>query len=198
MSDDSSSPSSPDASSDTDEPPTRLIRGARRVASLAQRLTTGVAWLAGASAGAGLLLWGLFWWPITPRPVVLLGAGASLLLLLAPAATLGLFYQGLYDLQALPDRLSTHARRTAEHSAEAARATTTNGFDGPLGWLWGLVKQIWALRTVLTENRALLIRYGALLRFVTPGFLLLVALAAGLSFLLVPIAAVAGLVTLMG
>lgn len=167
------------------------------MASLAQRLTTGVAWLAGASAGAGLLLWGLLWWPIAPRPVGLLGAGASLVLLLAPAATLALFYQGLYDLQALPSRFSNHARRTAEHSAEAARATTTDGSDDRLGWLWGLVKQIWALRTVLTENRALLVRYGALLRFVTPGFLLLVALAAGLSALLVPIAAVAGLVALI-
>jgi hypothetical protein len=184
-------------SSDDDATSHGLVRAARSAASLARRLTTGVVVLTGASAGAALLLWGVLWWPLSTAPLALLGAGTTLLLLLAPAAVLGLFYQGLSDLQALPDRLSDRTARTAEQSAAAVRAATTDAPDGLLARLWGVVKQIWALRTVLTENRALLLRYGALLRFVTPGFLLLVALAAGISLLLVPGALLAGLVALL-
>jgi hypothetical protein len=117
--------------------------------------------------------------------------------LVGPAAVLALFYQGLRDLRALPERLAERAARTAEQSAEAVKAAAGGTADGLLGRLWGLVRQIWALRTVLTENRALLVRYGALLRFVTPGFLLLVALAAGASLVLVPVAALAGGVALL-
>lgn len=178
-------------------PDSRLLRAARTVAGLARRLRTGVAVLAGAAAGAGLLLWILFWWPPVLRPLPLAGTGAILLVLLAPAAVLGLFVQGLHDLLALPDRLSERTAETVDQSAEAVRATTTDAPDGVLGRLWGLVRQIWALRTVLSENRALLVRYGALLRFVTPGFLLLVVLAAGISLLLVPGAVLAALVALL-
>lgn len=175
----------------------RLARAARTGAALARRLRTGVAVLAGTAAGAGLLLWGLLWWPPALRPLPLVGAGATLLALIAPAAVLGLFVQGLHDLLALPDRLSERTAETVDQSAEAVRATTTDAPDGVLGRLWGLVRQIWALRTVLSDNRALLVRYGALLRFLTPGFLLIVALAAGLSLLLVPGAALTGLVALL-
>jgi hypothetical protein len=186
-----STPSSPDTAD------SRLVRTVRTAAALARRLTTAVAVLMGTAAGAGLLLWALLWWPPSLRPLPLVGAGATLLVLLAPAAVLGLFYQGLHDLLALPDRLSARTARTAEQSAEAVRAATTDASAGLIGHLWDLIKQIWALRTVLAENRALLLHYGALLRFVTPGFLLLVALAAGLSLLLVPVAAIAGLVVLL-
>ena len=123
--------------------------------------------------------------------------GTTLLVLLAPAAVLGLFVQGLHDLLTLPDRLSERTAETVDQSAKAMRTATTDAPDGILGRLWTLVRQIWALRTVLSENRALLLRYGALLRFVTPGFLLLVVLAAGLSPLLVPVAAGAGLIVLL-
>jgi hypothetical protein len=176
----------PSAASDS-----RLLPTARTVAGLARRLRTGIAVLAGTAAGAGLLLWSLLWWPPALRLLPLVGAGATLGLLLAPAVVLGLFVQGLHDLLALPDRLSERTAETVDQSAEAVRATTTDAPDGILGRLWGLVRQIWALRTVLSENRALLVRCGALLRFVTPGFLLLVVLAAGLSLLLVPGATVA-------
>lgn len=167
------------------------------MAALARRLMTGVAVLAGTSAGAGLLLWGVLWWPLSSRSVVLMGAGATLVVLLAPAAVLGLFYQGLHDLRALPDRVSERTARTAEQSVETARAATTDAPAGLFRRLWYIVKEIWSLRTVLTENRAMLVRYSALLRFVTPGFLLLVAVAAGVSVVLVPVAAAAGLIVLL-
>ena len=186
----------PDAASSTASD-SRLRQAARTGAALACRLRTGVAVLTGVSAGAGLLLWGLLWWPPTLRLLPLVGAGTTLVVLLAPAAVLGLFVQGLHDLLALPERLSDRAAETVDQSAEAVRATTTDAPDGVLGRLWGLVREIWALRTVLSENRALLLRYGALLRFVTPGFLLLVVLAAGISLLLVPGAVLAAFVALL-
>jgi len=101
---------------------------------------------------------------------------------------------GLRDLWALPERLSERATRTLEQSGDAVWSVAAESEPTLLGRLWGLVKQIWALRQVLLENRALLVRYGALVRFVTPGFLLLVALAAGLSLLLIPVAVLAALV----
>jgi hypothetical protein len=153
--------------------------------------------LTGTSAAAGLWLWALFWWPLSWNVGSLLGAAVTLVVLVGPAAVLALFYQGLRDLQALPERLAERAARTAEQSAEAVRSATTDAPRSWMGRLWGLVRQIWALRMVLTENRALLLRYGALLRFVTPGFLLLVVGAAGISLLLVPAAAMAGLVALL-
>lgn len=157
----------------------------------------GVAVLAGLSAAAGLLLWTLLWWPPSLRLGPLLGAAITLALFLGPALVLGLFYQGLSDLLALPDRLADRTTRTVEQSGEAARSVTGTEASGPLGRLWSIVKQIWSLRSVLLENRALFLRYGALLRFVTPGFLLLVVLAAGLSLLLVPLAVIVGLAALL-
>jgi len=149
--------------------------------------------LALCSAGAGLLLWSLLWWPVPVRLLPLLGAAATLGGLLAPAALLGLFYQGLRDLWALPARLSEHTSRTVSESGETVKAVAAESSSTGLGRLWPIVKQIWALRRVLLDHRALLVRYGALIRFLTPGFLLLVVLATGLSLLLIPVAAVAGL-----
>jgi hypothetical protein len=188
------SDASPSASRSSESADGRLVRAARTLATLARRLSWGVAVLAGASAGAGATLWGLLWWPLSPTLGSLLGAGVTLVLLLGPAAVLGLFYVGLRDLLALPARLSERGGRTVEQSADVLRSVATDQRAGLLGRLWGVLRQIWALRSVLQENRALLVRYGALVRFVNPGFLLLVVLSAALTLLLVPVAAVAGLV----
>ena len=180
------------ASSDPDDDG-RLARAAQALSTLARRLSGGVAVLAGSSAAAGLLLWGLLWWPVPLRPLSLLGAAATLGAFFAPAVILGLFYQGLRDLWALPDRLAEHTSRTISQSGEAVESVTAGSSTGRIGRLWRIVKQIWALRRVLLDHRALLVRYGALIRFLTPGFLLLVVLATGLSLLLIPVAAIAGL-----
>ncbi|WP_263841078.1 hypothetical protein [Salinibacter sp.] len=173
----------------------RLMQAARAAASLAARLTTAAGALAGTSAGAGLLLWGLLWWPVGNRLASLVGAGGTFVLLLGPSAVLALFYLGLRDLRALPDRLANRTARTVEQSADAAAAVASGpSGSGLFGRLWGIVTHIWALRGVLLENRALLVRYGALLRFVNPGFLLLVVGAAVATGLLVPGALLAVLV----
>ena len=161
-----------------------LARAAQAAATLAAGLTTGAGVLAGLSAGAGLLLWGMLWDWGTSGPLLLVVA--TLGLLLTPAAVLGLFYLGLRDLLALPDRLSDRTARTVEQSADAVRSVTTETPSSLPGRLWGIVKKIWALRSVLSENRALLVRYGALIRFVNPGFLLLVVGATMATGLLMP------------
>lgn len=180
-----------DSSHSPDPADGRLMQAARTVAALARRLSRGVAVLTGASGAAGLLLWGLLWGLPTLSVSDLLGAGLTGALLLGPAAVLGLFYQGLRDLLALPDRIADHTRRTVDQSAEAARSVTDDRYAGLLGRIWGVVKHIWHLRTVLLENRDLLLRYGLLVRFVNPGFLLLVVGATLLSLLLIPVSLLA-------
>jgi len=138
-----------------------------------------------ATALAGGMLWIVLWWPVPFRTVPLVGAALTLVALLAPAAVLGLFYAGLRDLAALPDRLSSHASETMEATAEFHRAAT----DASTSW-WDRVRRLFwrlrALRSLLVDHRALLVRYGAMLRLATPGFLLLVGVAAGAAGLLVP------------
>ena len=153
------------------------MQAARAAAALAERLATGIAVLAGLSAGAGLLLWSLLWWPPGETLSSLFGAAVTLIFVLGPATVLTLFYQGLRDLLTLPDRLSSRTARTVEQSAEAVRAATPEAPTSLLGRLWGIVKQVWALRGMILENRALLVRTGALVRFANPGFLLLVVAA---------------------
>lgn len=189
---DASSPPPPDAPSDN-----AINRAVRSVSLLARRLTTGVAVLAVASAGAGGFLWILLWWPLSVRLLPLLGTSISFVVLLAPATVLGLFYQGLRDLLALPDRISERTSRTLSQTTASAQTVATRTTSGALGRLWGLLTEMWALRRTLLENKALLVRYGALIRFVNPGFLLLVVLSAGTTLLLIPIACGAGLFTLV-
>lgn len=185
-------PSSPDQSSG------RLAAIVQPIAAVARRMKTGVGVLAAGSAGAALFVWAVLWWPPSPRLVSLLGAGATLVGLLLPAGVLGLCYQGLNDLLNLPQRVSDRTARTVKESTEAVRTVTTQEASGVLARLWRLLKRIWTLRSMLSENRALLLRYGAVVRFVTPGFLLVVAIAAVAGVLLIFVACTVGLLALMG
>jgi hypothetical protein len=117
----------------------------------------------------------------------MLWAGTGLLILLAPAAVLGLFYVGLRDLLALPDRLAARTTDTIDQSTKAASTLSEDAAEGVWSRLRRVVWEIWQLRRVLLDNRALLVRYGALLRVLTPGFLVLGAGATVVSLLLVPI-----------
>lgn len=158
----------------------RLVRAARSGAALARRMVRGVAVVAGLSAGAGLLLWALLWWPPSDQLGPLLGAAVTLAVVLTPATVLGLFYVGLRDLVALPKRISTHASRTADASVETYRSAMQDT-ERRVGLLRRLLARIWALRTLLSDHRALLVRYATMTRFLTPAFLLLVVAALGLT-----------------
>ena len=56
-----------------------------------------------------------------------------------PLTYLALFYQGLRDLLALPDRLSDRTTRTVEQSTDTFRSVTTETPPGLLGRLGGVV-----------------------------------------------------------
>jgi hypothetical protein len=118
------------------------------------------------------------------------GPVLTLALLLAPAAVLGLLYAGLRDLAALPDRFSTGVSQTMDASVASYRAAT-DASDSWWGWGRRIFSRLWALRSLLADHRALLVRYGMMLRVVTPGFLLLVVGAALATGVLVPGAALA-------
>lgn len=151
--------------------------------------------LAGVSAGAGTFLWIVLWWPVPYRVVPLVAATGTLVLLFVPATLLGLFYLGLRDLLVLPDRVAARASKTAQQSAAAARPIRTES-SSVLGRLVRFIRRIWDLRSILLDNRALVVHYGALLRFITPAFLLLVVLAAIISLVLIILAVGVGLVLL--
>lgn len=167
------------------------------LALLARRLTTAIGGLTVVSALSGGVLWIVLWWPLPGQLSSLVGALLTLAVLLSPAVVLGFFYAGLRELLALPDRVSDHAVRTAEQSEEAYRAATAQT-ESRFGWLRRLVLRIWSLRSLLLEHRALLLRYGATLRMLTPAFLGLVLLAMGLTVLLLPAALGAVLFVLLG
>lgn len=183
--------SSPDRSSG------RLTATVQVIAAVARRMKTGVGMLALGSAGAALFVWAFVWWPPSTRLVSLLGAGVTLVGLLLPAGILGLCYQGLHDLLELPERVSDRTARTVNKSAQAVRTVANQEPSGVRARLWGLLKRIWTLRAILSENRALLLHYGAMLRFVTPGFLLVVAVAAVAAVLIIFLACGAGLVAVL-
>jgi len=182
-----STPSAPSDPPNDAPQDTRTGRIFGTAASLARHLMRATGWLMLTAALAGSTLWLVVWWPLSLRSGTLVGAGLTLLLLLAPAAVLGLFYTGLRDLAALPDRLSTGVSETMDASVESYRAAT-DASDSWWGWGRRLLRRIWALRSLLADHRALLVRYGMMLRLVTPGFLLLVVLAVGATVILVPAA----------
>ena len=168
----------------------RTGRALGTAAALARPLMRATWGLMLTAALAGSTLWLVVWWPLSLRSGTLVGAGLTLLLFLAPAAVLGFFYAGLRDLAALPERLSTGVSETVDASVASYRAAT-DASDSWWGWGRRLLGRIWSLRSLLADHRALLVRYGMMLRLVTPGFLLLVVLAVGAAVLLVPAAGVA-------
>lgn len=174
----------------------QLAASARAVATVAQRAKAGVGFLSGAAAGAAVFIWVLVWWPPRMDVLPVLGAGATLVGLLLPSAVLGLCYQGLHDLLELPRRISDRATRTVNESAQAVETVNSQDGSGLLGRVWRLLKHIWALRSMLSEHRALFIRYGTLIRFLTPGFLGLAGIAVFASIVLIVVGIGLGLLTL--
>jgi len=165
-----------------------------RAASLSRHLMRAVGILTGIAALAGGTLWGVLWGYAPFQTGAVVGPILTLALLLTPAAVLGLFYTGLRDLAALPNRVTTGVSDTMDASVASYR-TATDASDSWWGWGRHLLRRIWSLRSLLADHRALLVRYGMMLRVVTPGFLLLVLGAALITGLLVPLAALALLLT---
>lgn len=169
----------------------RSARVAQLGASLAQGLSTGIRRLTYVAVSAAVVLWAALFVPTSLHPTDLLLGGMTLVGLLSPATILGLSYVGLRDLLALPNRLAIRTSASLDQSVETARALSDDAPSGLWDRLKHVLRQIWALRHVLLENRALLTRYGTLLRFLTPGFLLLTILAVVATLMLAVGAALA-------
>lgn len=165
------------------------------LARLASWLVRGVGAFAVASLLTGLgTWWALFGaWPAHGLAQVLALGLAGLLLL--PAGVLALFYQGLRDLMKLPDRLRSQLDVDKDAATQAARAVRPGPEQGSR--LRRFVKGLWALRTAVMDSKGLLLRYGAMIRFITPWSLLAVLAATGATFLLGAVAVVGGMLRLL-
>ena len=165
------------------------------LARLAGWLVRGVGAFAVASLLAGLGTWWTLFggWPAYGLAQLLaVGLGGLLLL---PAAVLALFYQGLRDLMALPERLRGQLDLDKDAASQAARAVRPSPKKG--NRLWRFVKGLWALRTAVMESKGLLLRYGAMIRFINPWSLLAVLAATGATFVLSAVAVVGGILRLL-
>ncbi|MFO8233717.1 MAG: hypothetical protein R6U20_13790 [Longimonas sp.] len=165
------------------------------LARLASWLVRGVGAFTIASLLAGLgTWWALFGgWPAHGLAQLLAIGLAGLLLL--PAGVLALFYQGLRDLMALPERLRDQLDVDKDAASKAARAVRPGPKQGSR--LRRFVKGLWAMRTAVMDSKGLLLRYGAMIRFITPWSLLAVLAATAATFVLSAVAVVGGMLRLL-
>ena len=176
----------------------RLVRLAHALERKARLLVGIVRWMTIGSAGVAVWLWAVVFMPATLEAWRVVLAGGALIVLLGPAAILGVFYWGLYDMMKLPERLADQVSQSLQgKTRNGGKGSTGRVTVGILGRLQALLRQIWQLRTLLVEGRALLIRYGAMVRLVTPFFVLLVIGAIVVSLLMVPVALLATLLVLL-
>ena len=174
----------------------RLMRLARMLEQKARLLAGIVRWVALGAAAVAVWLWAVVVMLAAPEGWGGVLVGALLVVLLGPAAILGVFYWGLYDLMKLPERLALQVER-GRTQATSRPADVPSASRGISGRFYGFLQRLWRLRSMLLESRALLIRYGAMVRLVTPFFVLLVVGAVVVSGLMIPVAAIATLVLLL-
>ena len=165
---------------------------------LAMRLTQSVGWFTVASAVLGVGSWWVLFggWPT--YAVLQFLAFVFGIALLLPAAILALFYQGLRDLVALPKRIRDQLDADKEAAKQASSAVLPDGKkQRKRGRLWRFVKGLWALRKAITDSKGLLIRYGAMIRFVNPWSIVVVLIATGVTFLMGALVVVGGALRLL-
>jgi hypothetical protein len=142
-----------------------------QVVTLASTLAAAMRRIAAVSGGAGLLVWSVLFDGGTSGS--LSGAITGLVAFLFPAAILGLLYLGLRDLLALPDRLSSRRDNATEWLPKITGPVADEQDLSAAERLWQIVKQVWTLRSVLSQYRGAILRCTLALRVLNPGFLLL-------------------------
>jgi hypothetical protein len=165
------------------------------LARIASWLVRGVGTFTVVSLLAGATTWWVLFggWPAHGLAQLLAVGLAGLLLL--PAGVLALFYQGLRDLIALPERLRNQVDVDKDAAAQAARTIRPGPENG--NRLWRFVRGVWTLRTAVMDSKGLLLRYGAMIRFITPWSFLAVLAATGATFVLTAVAVVGGMLRLL-
>ena len=165
----------------------------RPVVTLAETLVDKVRTLALVAALAGAWLWGLLFYPFASfgRLGVLVLAGGVLLVLLAPAGVLGLFWAGLRELIGLPDRLVAMAGTGEERAGdlvETVREEAREPFR--LRRLWRFFRTVLDLRGLALDSKGALLQVAVVARLANPLFVGGLFVAFGLSVLLIGVAVV--------
>lgn len=165
----------------------------RPIVAVAVPLVDKVRTLALAAALAGVWLWGVAFYPFGSfgRVGVVVLAVALLAVLLAPAGVLGLFWAGLRELIALPDKLvamaDTGEERTGE-LAETIREERREPFR--LRRLWRFFRTVLDLRGLVLDSKGLLLQVTVVARLANPIFVGALFAAFTLSILLILAASV--------
>ena len=163
-----------------------------QVVTVVSTLAAATRRIAAVSGGAGLVVWSVLFDGGTSGSHS--GAITGLVAFLFPAAILSLFYLGLRDLLALPGRLSSRTDEAMGRLAEATGSVAEEQDRYVAGRLWQFGKQVWALRSAVSQYRGAILRSTLALRVLTPGFLLLALGAIAATGLLVLGAGIAILV----
>lgn len=140
---------------------------------------------------AGLWLWSLVFYPfagLTTAGAVVLAAFA-LVLLLTPAAIIGLFWLGLRTLIRLPEQVIERTDESTVTAGAVARAAVDPSTYTSAG-LVPFVRSISRLRHALLESKALVLQIGAVARLINPLFVFLLLAALLLAPLMMAVAVV--------
>lgn len=164
----------------------------RPIVAVAVSLVDKVRTLALASALAGAWLWGVIFYPFGAFGrigIVVLAVGV-LAVLWAPAGVLGLFWAGLRELIALPDKLVEMAG-TGEDRADDLVETVREERREPfrLRRLWRFFRTVLDLRGLVLDSKGLLLQVTVVARLANPIFIgsLFLAFVLSISLILVAI-----------
>ena len=170
----------------------------RPVVALAETMVDKVRTLALASGLAGVWLWGVAFYPFGSfgRIAVVVLAVGVMGVLLAPAGVLALFWAGLRELIALPDKLIAMAGTGEERTGdlvETVREEVREPFR--LRRLWRFFRTVLDLRGLVLDSKGLLLQVTAVARLANPIFVgglfvafvlsLMLIFAAGIVFIVV-------------
>ncbi len=147
--------------------------------------------LAGVTAVSGIWLWSLIFYPFSSLNGLGPAAGAALVLvlLLAPAGVIALFWFGLRTLIQLPERLIERADESQATAGVLARSAVDPSTYSSTG-LVPFVRGITRLRTSLLESKALILQIGAVARLINPLFVVVLLGSLLISPILIAIAVV--------
>ncbi len=149
---------------------------------------------------AAVVVWLLIFAPFTALSVwKILFAAVTAGVLLIPAAILGVFWIGLRQLVALPARLAETAGQVGDQGrrALASISPTPSAQKGRFQRVLPLIRTLVDVRSLLMESRELMLQAIVLVRVANPIMLVIVLLSAVAGFVLIAVAAVAGLLAIL-
>lgn len=150
------------------------------------------------AALAGVWLWALLFYPFASFGqvgVLVLGL-VVLALFVLPALVLLLFWLGLRELIAMPDKLITMAGQSEAHTGTLLKSVAEPRRRWSMRWLWRFFRTVLDLRGLLLGSKEVLLQAAVVARVANPVFLAVLFVAFVLSLLLIVVAAVSVLVVI--